>query len=570
MRPEYHSLLRRQLLRTFGDLDAVPDAVRPFLGLVDDAYRQADGDRLMLERSLDLSSQELLDANTDLRAVLDDILDVLLRVDDTGSVVDVRVGKNSTFAVQPGDLIGRHIDDLGLRVPATDLGRVLAQVRRENSYEVLEAYFGDYEDERYIELHVLPQHNNQAIVVLIDVTAERQIAARERQLHMRLARFERMESLGVLAGGVAHDLNNLLGPLVAYPELIAMRLPEDHPVQDSLKAMSESVGRAVGVIRDLLALAGRGSYDAEPIVFNDAIDAHVSSPNVKALRVRHPDVKLSIELDADLPLVRTSPHRIGQVTMNLLQNAFESIDELGEVVLSTATERVDTAHHGFETVPPGEYVVLQVRDTGAGIAPDDIEHIFEPFYSNKNLGRSGSGLGLAVVYGVTKDAAGFVDVESSPGLGTAIRLFFPTTDDAVVRRDADTGRIAGDETILVVDDIEEQRAIVRRVLEPVGYTVLEAPGGRAAVALLHDRDVDLVVLDMIMEPDFDGLVTFRAIRALRADQCVILATGFAATGRVEEAQRLGAGPCLSKPFTPGELRRAVRRCLDQVSSASVE
>ena len=564
---DYHSLLRRQIVRCFG-ADGPPESLARFLSLVDDAYRQADSDREMLERSLDLSSQELLDANTDLRAVLDDVLDLLLRVDDAGVVVDVRAGKNSTFAIQPRDLIGRHVNDLGLHAPATDLARVLARVRRDRSYEVLEAQFGELGNERDIEMHVLPQHNDQAIIVLIDVTAERQVASRERQLQMRLARFERMESLGVLAGGVAHDLNNLLGPLVAYPELISMQLPAEHPAQESLRVMAESVGRAVGVIRDLLALAGRGSHDAEAIAFNDAIDSHLSSPNVLALRAKQPEVTLQVGLAEGLPPVRTSAHRLGQVIMNLLHNAFESIEGPGQIVVSTTRAQLGEPRRGFETIMPGDYVMLRVQDTGIGIAAAHIEHIFEPFYSNKKLGRSGSGLGLAVVYGVTKDAAGFLDVRSAPGRGTTLDLYFPTSDDAILRRDADTGRIAGDETVLVVDDVEEQRAVVRRILEPVGYTVLEAEHGRAAVALLRERNVDLVVLDMIMEPDFDGLTTFRTIRRLHPQQAVILATGYAATDRVKEAQRRGAGACLSKPFTPAELRRAVRTALDQAGTIS--
>lgn len=191
-----------------------------------------------------------------------------------------------------------------------------------------------------------------------------------------------------------------------------------------------------------------------------------------------------------------------------------------------------------------------------------MDRIFEPFYTKKEMGRSGSGLGLAVVYGVVSDHKGRIDVRSTVGIGSEFALYFPVTRETLTETSEDSGSYRGSETVLVVDDVEEQRCIAARLLFSLGYRVVTAVNGREAVRYVGQHHVDILVLDMAIEDDFDGLDTFREIVKLQPGQKAILASGFSETNRVRETQRLGAGQFVRKPYTLGRIGKAVRQELD--------
>jgi two-component system cell cycle sensor histidine kinase/response regulator CckA len=409
-----------------------------------------------------------------------------------------------------------------------------------------------------------------------DVTEHMEAQEREQELQARLNRSERMESLGLLAGGVAHDLNNLLGPMVAYPDLLLSQVREGSQEHEIIMEIKRSGARAAAVIRDLLTLARRGRFTPEVINLNDLVATSMKSAAFLELQKTYPEITLAVRTEPDIPNIAGSESNLLKVLMNLVINAFEAMPGPGTLTIRTGRQQLTGPYLGYESVPAGSYAILRVEDTGSGIQPADKNRIFEPFFTKKKMGRSGSGLGLSVVYGVIRDHRGYIDVQSQPGRGTAMIVFLPAVE-AEVKHYAVVSptELEGSEDILVVDDVPEQRMIATTVLRGLGYRVTAVDNGRAAVQLLKRRKqaptnpdraraggrpkpFDLVVLDMIMEEDFDGLDTYQAIAQLFPGQKCVLVSGYSETERLKKAQALGAGRYLAKPYTREELGRAVR------------
>ncbi len=414
--------------------------------------------------------------------------------------------------------------------------------------------------------HELQQAHGELELRLVELRQEKEelyrTQEREKALQERLSRSQRMESLAVLAGGVAHDLNNILGPMVAYPDLILSTLPPEHRLRASVARIGDSARKAAGVIQDFLTLGRRGNYETEPVDLESLITSYIDSPGFIELQERYPQIGLELALSGIPPIRGSVPH-LTQLVMNLIINAFEAMAAEGLLTVESALVTLDEDLAGFETVPAGEYCLLKVSDTGPGISPTDLGHIFEPFYTRKKLGRSGSGLGLAVVYGVAKDLGGYIDVRSVLRQGTEFLLYFAPEAASEESGDSLEEDFSGDEKILVVDDVREQRDLAVHLLESFGYDVLVAENGHQALEIVAAEDVDLVLLDMIMEDGFDGLETFRGMRRLRPHLRCVVASGFSESDRVREAQTLGAGPYIGKPYTRHSLGRAVRETLDR-------
>jgi len=385
----------------------------------------------------------------------------------------------------------------------------------------------------------------------------------KRELEERLARSQKMEALGLLAGGVAHDLNNVLSGIVSYPDLLLLDLDEDSPLRKPIITIKESGKKAATIVQDLLDLARRGVTNTEVINLNeDIVSAYLKSPEQKKIKVHHPNVIISTSLAPDLMNIRGASVHLKKVLMNLVANAAEAQPRGGRIFISTENRYVDRPIRGYDNVDEGDYVVLAVEDRGTGIAVDDLNRIFEPFYSKKVMGRSGTGLGMAVVWGTVQDHQGYIDVESTEGKGAVFTLYFPIT-----REEKETAKsnvyieelFGNGETILVVDDIKEQVEIAFNILQKLGYTVLTATSGEAAVDCLANRSVDLVILDMIMDPGMDGLETYRQIIELRPGQKAIIASGFAENERVRESLSLGVGQYIKKPYTLEKIGLAVKK-----------
>ncbi len=407
------------------------------------------------------------------------------------------------------------------------------------------------------------------LVVEQNSILEAEVEARTRELinyEKRLQRARKMEAIGTLAGGVAHDLNNILSGLVSYPELLLMDIPENSPLRKPLLTIKKSGEKAASIVQDLLTLARRGVGNREVVNLNRIIDEYLKSLEFEKLQVYHPGIRIKTDLDENLLPVSASPVHLSKTIMNLISNAAEAIPGKGEILISTRNTYIDTPIKGYDHVNEGDYVTLKVSDNGTGISPEDMERIFEPFYTKKVMGRSGTGLGMAVVWGTVKDHNGYIDVQSVPGRGTSFTLYFPITRQEVI----DQGRKpeledykGRGESILVVDDIEEQRRIAAGMLTKLGYVVHSVPGGEEAVTYLKDHPVDLVLLDMIMDPGIDGLETYKRILKIHPHQKAVIASGFSETDRVKEVQKLGAGAYVKKPYLLEKIGLAVRAELDK-------
>jgi len=397
------------------------------------------------------------------------------------------------------------------------------------------------------------------IVVVSDIS-------QAKRLQLQLQRAQKMEAIGTLAGGVAHDLNNILSGLVSYPELLLMQIPADSPLRKPLMTIQRSGERAAAVVQDLLTLARRGVSVSEVVSLNEVITQYLKSPEFEKLRSFHPGVDVKTRLEADLMNIVGSPVQLSKTVMNLVSNAAEAIREGGDVVISTENRYIDRPVRGYEDIQEGDYVVLRVEDSGVGISSDDIKKIFEPFYTKKKMGRSGTGLGMSVVWGTVKDHLGYIDVQSREGEGTTFTLYFPATrkekerDDLRVSIESYRGR---GESVLIVDDVEQQREIATEMLKGLGYSVTAVSSGEEAVEHVKTHSVDLLILDMIMEPGMDGLDTYRAIIRFRPGQKAIIASGFSETERVQKAQQLGVGAYVRKPFLSDKIGPAIRAELDR-------
>ena len=396
---------------------------------------------------------------------------------------------------------------------------------------------------------------------------ERDIAVQEkRKLQSQLQRAQKMEALGTLAGGVAHDLNNILSGIVSYPDLILIDLPGDSPLKKPILTMQQSGQKAAAIVQDLLTLARRGVVGTEVVNLNQIINLYLKSPEHEKLKEFYPDAKIESDLETDLLNIMGSPVHLSKSIMNLVNNAAEAMLDGGNIYISTENRYFDKPLKGYDDVEEGDYVILTLSDTGIGISSGNMERIFEPFYTKKVMGRSGTGLGMAVVWGTVKDHKGYIDVQSTEGKGTTFTLYFPATRKEIIEKEKALPMekyMGTGESILIVDDVKEQREIASGFLKKLGYSVTSVSSGEKAVDYVKDNSADLLVLDMIMDPGIDGFETYKRILQLHPGQKAIIASGFSETERIKETQRLGAGKYIKKPYTLEKIGLAVKKELEK-------
>jgi len=404
-----------------------------------------------------------------------------------------------------------------------------------------------------------------AVVYNRDNTNRKRAEEEKRSLEERLNRAERMEAIGTLAGGVAHDLNNMLGILVGNAELLYYDMRKTDPLRELAEEIKTSGEQAAAVVQDLLTMARRGIVLREPSSLNRIVANQLKTSEIRKMLSSKPQVIIETEYDRDLLDINASAIHIERALTNLISNALHAIPEKGTITIRTENRYLDRPLTGYEDVRKGEYAVLSVSDTGSGILPEHLKHIFEPFYMRKVLKYGGSGLGLSVVWGALKDHDGYIDVTSDPGKGTTFDLYFPVTrDESVKLEDLSVSEYKGNgETILVVDDEENQCRLVTRMLTRLNYRVKTVGSGEEALEYLANYGAALIVLDMIMEPGIDGYETYRRILDIKKRQKAIIFSGFTKTERVKMAQELGAGEFVKKPYLLERLGMAVRKELDR-------
>jgi PAS domain S-box-containing protein len=394
--------------------------------------------------------------------------------------------------------------------------------------------------------------------------ATRDISDRKK-LQDQLQKSQKMESLGLLAGGVAHDLNNVLSGIVSYPELLLIKLPDNSNLRKPLQTIMESGNRAAAIVQDLLTIARGVATTKEPLQLNNLVSDYFDSPEFKKLKQFFPGITFKTRLAEDLFNIDASNVHIRKVIMNLIANAAEAVKENGKVSVSTDNRFLDRSLKGYEEVDIGEYAVFAVADEGPGISTRDLKRIFEPFYTKKKMGRSGTGLGLSVVWNVMRDHKGYIDVKSDAD-GTLFELYFPISREAILETDSNlslTSYKGNGETILVVDDIESQREISSMMVDMLGYKYKPVPSGEKAIEYLKRNTVDLILLDMIMDPGINGYETYKQIIKIHPNQKAIILSGFSETDDVKKTQSLGAGKYLKKPITLEKLGIAIKKELQK-------
>lgn len=490
-------------------------------------------------------------------------------LDARGNIIDCNETQEKLIGYSREQLTGTHTSEYfseGSRMSYLKKSSLSDKGYQENELELVSATGGIIPVIRK-EKAITDEEGNMigAVIYNQDISARKKAEEERNKLEARLQRAQKMEALGTLAGGVAHDLNNILSGLVSYPELLLIQVPEDSPLRKSLETIQRSGEKASAIVQDLLTLARRGIVHTQIININDILQDHFRSPEHEKLRLFHPHLEFRISMDDSLLNIMGSPVHLSKTIMNLISNAAEATVEKGTIRITTKNCYIDKPILGFDTVKEGEYAALTISDTGIGISQDNVERIFEPFYSKKVMGRSGTGLGMAVVWGTVKDHNGYIDVHTIEGEGTTFTLYFPVTREDIVRNKPKLSiedYKGKNESVLVVDDVEEQREIAFVMLTRLGYQVSVASSGEEAVEYLKDNDTDIVVLDMIMDPGMDGLDTYRRILEIRPGQKAVITSGFSETQRVREAQHLGARRYIKKPYLLETIGIAIRNELD--------
>jgi two-component system cell cycle sensor histidine kinase/response regulator CckA len=398
------------------------------------------------------------------------------------------------------------------------------------------------------------------VSVIRDVSDRKAAEAETQTLREKLAKSKKMEALGLLAGGVAHDLNNILSGIVSYPELLLMRKNLDQKTRKALKVIQESGERAAAVVNDLTTISRGIASTREVLSLNSIVKEYLISPEFQRLKLKESNISLKTDLNPDLFNIEASRLHVRKSIMNLITNACEAIGADGEIRVSTQNIYLDHPLKAYDNVKTGDYAVLSVSDNGGGVSDDEIDRIFEPFYTKKVMGRSGTGLGLTVVWNTVQDHNGYVKV-SSNSEQTRFDMYFPITRSSIsqqIEKQSIVEYMGNKEDVLVVDDEKNQRDIACEMLKALNYRPVEVSSGEAAVDKVQQHSFDLILLDMIMPNGMNGLDTYKQIIRYSPGQKAIIASGYSVNDDVINAQQLGAGQFLKKPYSIEKLGIALK------------
>jgi len=605
-----HKLLSRQLCKFFGREGEVPTALVPFLEVVDAAYRQADHDRILLERSLDLTSTELLEANRELRVYASDLelrvaertaqlqttnvsleLEIEERVTAERTISESEERYRSLFesskdAIYISTPEGRLVDinpagvelfgyDSAEELLMVDVGKDLYRHQEDR-----ENFLNTVDSEGFVrdgELAIVRKDGE--IINILDTTtvvrdeAGEVIAYRgilrdvtmQRRLELELRQVQKMEAVGRLAGGVAHDFNNLLTAIFAYAAQLRRGLDEKDHRRSYVDSIADAAERGSVLTTRLLAFGRRQVLRPVPLEIN----ALISEMRGLLRQVIPEDVELVTDLDPEVGLVRVDQAQLEQVVLNLAMNAGDAMPDGGRLTMRSSGCHVgDSLLEDAPALEPGDYVRLMVEDTGTGISDSVREHIFEPFFTTKSA-EHGTGLGLATVYSAVRECGGLVEVNSELGVGSTFEVYLPIYRGPLEQAAPESRtavNIVGDENLLLVEDDPSVRVVLKEYLEDQGYSVLTADDGEDGleVARRSGSSVDLVLSDVVM-PRMNGIELARALRRETPEIKVLLISGHTKDRKrvVEESLSCASCSFLQKPFTPQTLVTKIRELLDE-------
>jgi len=490
----------------------------------------------------------------ELRAVLDGALDAMLIADEEGRWLEANPAASALFGAPREGLLGRSSSDFpitgadveGFRGAFRKEGRLGGEFR-------LARPDGTVRDVEYrATADILPGRH---LAVLRDITERKHLEA-------QLRHSQKMEAIGRLAGGVAHDFNNMLNVITGYGELLMQRLLVDDPLRRYARQVLAAAERAASLTRQLLIFSRKQVVQPQVLDLNSAVrDTHDM-----LRRTIGENIELVTSLSPDLHAVKADPGQIGQVLMNLVVNARDAMPRGGKLTIETRNVVLDgTDARQRPDARPGPHALLAVTDTGYGMPPEVLAHVFEPFFTTKEVGK-GTGLGLATVYGIVKQGGGHVTVHSEEGRGTTVKVYLPWAEGVAVasEQDAPGTPPRGTETILLAEDEVMLREMATEILEGHGYTVLAARDGHDAIRIARDHPghIDLLVTDVIMPGGLDGPGLARQLVASRPRLKVLFMSGYAEQAIVSRHVLEQGMVLLPKPFTPDELARRARQVLD--------
>ncbi len=515
------------------------------------------GKPLLLGTVRDLTEQRRVAEMLHFQAsLLEQVQDAIVATDWEGKVVYWNRAAEALYGWLASDAVGREFDALVQPEARDTLARLRHHLLRDGSWRGELQHRTADGRQAWLSASLSVQRDPQGRPVGV-VGVYRDITAHKR-LEEELLQAQKMESIGTLAGGIAHDFNNILGTIVGYLGLLKEELPTTPELQRYFEVLERSALRASELTRQLLGFARKGKFEVRPVDL-----ARLCGEVVELFRsTLPPSVQLRAHFPPDLPLVEGDASQLHQAILNLCMNARDAMPEGGllELLLQPVIAP-DPASGDPPVLRP--YVCLTVRDTGVGMDEHVKARMFEPFFTTKGPGK-GTGLGLAMVYGIVRNHGGFLEVDSEVGKGTAVRMFLPVAGGGTEAGEAGVeavGSGAG-ETILVVDDEEPLCQFLRDVLTRRGYRVLVATDGQEAVRLYqeHGARIHLVILDMTM-PGLSGTETFEALRALDPKARILLTSGYTQESAARDAVTRGAKGFLQKPFLISELVARVREAL---------
>jgi PAS domain S-box-containing protein len=489
-------------------------------------------------------------------ALLRAVPDHIFRISADGTYLDYAPASGFPTYVDPEQFLGKNVRGV---MPPDVAERSLAAIKRAvetSSEQVLEYELRGDERGGHFEVRIVRSGDSEVVATVRDITEQRAAEEQHRKA-------QKMEALGHLSGGMAHEFNNLLTVIQANAELVARELPpQATELQSELTHLQEAVSRGAALIRKLMAFSRHEMLALKPIDLSGLV--HDFSATLR--RLLPENVEMDVVAEEPVPDIMADPGAIEQILINLATNACHAMPTGGKLNIEIGRGQLDEQHRASRGWgEPGDYVVLTVSDSGQGMDEAMLQNIFDPFFTTKPVG-AGTGLGLPMTYGLIRQHRGFVDVESEPRVGTTVRLYFPFHSGAkpVVKQVPPSAAVGGGETVLLVEDEEAVRRTARRVLERSGYHVLEADNGQEALEILRElgTKIALVISDVVM-PKMSGTDLCEIARRELPNVRFVLMSGYAAKDTANEATPYPSIPFLHKPWTTSELLDSVRAQLDR-------
>lgn len=422
--------------------------------------------------------------------------------------------------------------------------------------------------DKHVEVKTYPRLDENGVIigfvqVVRDITERKKQEEAHLRLQSQLLQSQKMESVGRLAGGIAHDFNNILTAIIGYSDLVLLGLGDDSPLKNPIRTIRDSGNKAAGLTRQLLAFSRKQVLEMKPVNLNEVIE----DMSRMFMRVIGEDIKLELDLRQDARNIMADRSQIEQIIMNLVVNARDALPAGGEIIIETMPVELDTQYaNTHQGVLPGQYIMLAVTDNGIGMTKEVQEKIFEPFFTMKGEGE-GTGLGLAMVYGISRQHNGHVFVYSEPGKGTTFKIYLPVADrhkEETCEPEKEKDMPHGTETILVVDDEPSIKDLIKDVLRPLGYTVLETSDSAEGLNISNSYagDIHLLLTDVVM-PGMNGRKLADAVREKRPDIKVLFMSGYTDNVIAHHGVLDPGFSFIQKPLVPLTLAQKIRGVFDR-------